>query len=42
MKEKHDFVEEITDMKGPKYIHSNNCVVKYCSCVMNTIKINIL
>ena len=35
MKREHDFVEKITDMKGPKYIYPNNGIVKYCSCVMN-------
>ena len=35
VKRKHDFVEEITDMKGPKYIYSNNGIMIYCSCVMH-------
>ena len=40
MKREHDFVEKITDMKGPKYIYPNNGIVKYCSCVINSKHIN--
>ena len=38
MKGKHDFVEEIANVKGPKQIHPNNIVVKYCSCVTQKYK----
>ena len=36
MKRKHDFVEEISNMKGPEYINSNYGIVKYGSYLMET------